>query len=81
MKLILRSLIHTEPYDHLVEETKMHSGALRADLALLVSSGFVEVFTQDQTRSFSPFFDVDSMESFSYKATHRGLKAIQNETV
>lgn len=81
MKTILRSLIHVEPFEHLMVETGMHTGALRADLALLISNGFVEVYTLDQTRSFAPFFDVDAMETFSYKATHKGLKSIQNETI
>lgn len=77
-RLILSRLLYAESWDTLLEETGLHPGALRSDLSALISRGFVEVYDEEQKKSLSPFFDADQMQKFTYKATHIGLKQIQN---
>lgn len=77
---ILSRLLYAESWETLLEETGLHPGALRSDLSVLISRGFVEVLDQDQKKSLSPFFDADNMHHFTYKATHAGLKQIQHLT-
>lgn len=78
---ILYRLVYIESWSTLLEETAMHAGALRSDLATLVSHGYVEAFEADVDRSISPFLDLDHMEEFRYKATKTGLNAIRNHVV
>lgn len=78
LRIILSRLLYAESWETLIEETGFHPGALRSDLSTLISRGFVEVFDEDQKKSLSPFFDADQMHRFTYKATHIGLKQIQN---
>ena len=78
---ILYRLVYIESWTCLLEETGMHAGALRSDLAALVSHGYVDVYEPDSDRSVSPFLDVDRMDAFRYKATKIGLDAIRNHVV
>ncbi|MGA1496151.1 MAG: hypothetical protein ACO37D_12230 [Rhodothermales bacterium] len=78
LKDILNRLIFTESWHDLLAETGMHEGALRADLSWLISNGYVQVFALDRKTSLSPFFDLDRMDAFMYRATHTGLHAIQH---
>ncbi len=78
---ILRELIYPETFLHIQEETGLSYGAIRDDLINLISHGFIEVYDADATTSISPFYDSDQIENFSFKATKRGLKQIQNHAI
>ncbi|MCC5906065.1 MAG: hypothetical protein JJU13_07665 [Balneolaceae bacterium] len=78
---ILRELIFPEPFDHIQAETGLSYGAIRDDLINMISHGFVEVYDAEAVSSISPFYDSDQVEKFSYKATKRGLKQIQNHAI
>ena len=80
-KSILRELIFPEPFRHIQEETKLSFGVIRDDLIKLINQGFIEVYEDDLTASVSPFYDSDNIDRFSFKATKRGLKSIQNYAV
>lgn len=77
-KSILRELIFPEPFKHIQEETGLTYGTIRDDLIKLINHGFIEVYKKDLTTTVSPFYDSDNVDQFSYKATKRGLKSIQN---
>jgi hypothetical protein len=78
---ILRELIFPESFQHIQEETGLSYGAIRDDLINLISHGFIEVYDAEAIASISPFYDSDQIEHFSFKATKRGLKQIQNHAV
>lgn len=78
---ILRQLIFVEPFSHLVVETGYTSGEIRDDLITLINQGYIEVYSEDQSRSISPFYDSDNIQKFSFKATNSGLKNIQHYAI
>ena len=80
-KSILRELIFPESFDHIKEETGLTYGTIRDDLIKLINHGFVEVFEDDGRNPVSPFYDSDNIDQFSFKATKRGLKSIQNYAI
>jgi hypothetical protein len=80
-KSILRELIFPESFHHIQSETGLSYGAVRDDLINLINHGFIEVFDQDAVTSVSPFYDSDQIEQFSFKATKRGIKQIQNHEI
>lgn len=80
-KSILRELIFVESFEHIQEETGLTFGAIRDDLIKLINHGFIEVFKEDLTTSVSPFYDSDNIDRFSFKATSRGLKSIQDYAI
>jgi len=71
---ILRQLIFIESFSNLETETGLGYGTLRDDLITLINLGYIEVFSEDQSRSISPFYDSDNIQNFSFKATTSGLK-------
>ncbi len=75
---ILGYLIYPETFARILEETGMNSGALRDDLTHLVSHGYVEVLEIDGKRSVSPFYDIDRLHLFAFRATRSGLSAIRS---
>ena len=77
-KSILKELIFPESFEHIQEETGLTYGAIRDDLIKLINHGFIDVYKKDLTTSISPFYDSDNIHQFSFKATKRGLKSIQN---
>lgn len=77
-KAILRELIFPESFEHIQAETGFTFGTIRDDLIKLINHGFIEVYEDDLTTSVSPFYDSDNIDQFSFKATNRGLKIIQN---
>jgi len=74
---ILNVMIYPEPFHQLMEETGMEPGPLRDDLIHLVNHGFVEVCQINGSRSVSPFYDIDNLHKFAFKATRSGLTALQ----
>lgn len=80
-KSILRELIFAEPFEHIQDETGLTFGAIRDDLIKLINHGFIEVFEKNTSRSVSPFYDSDNIDQFSFKATSRGLKSIQDYAI
>ncbi|MEX2584855.1 MAG: hypothetical protein WD315_00585 [Balneolaceae bacterium] len=74
---ILDVMIYPEPFHQLMDETGMDPGSLRDDLIHLVSHGYVEVYLKDGSRSVSPFYDIDNLHKFAFKATRSGLTALQ----
>ncbi len=80
-KSILRELIFAEPFEHIQDETGLTFGEIRDDLIKLINLGFIEVFEKSTSRSVSPFYDSDNIDQFSFKATSRGLKSIQDYAV
>lgn len=78
---ILRQLIFVESFAHLEKETGLGYGTLRDDLITLINRGYVEVFSQDQLKRLSPFYDSDNIQHFCFKATKTGLKNIQNYAI
>ena len=80
-KSILRELIFAEPFEHIQDETGLTFGEIRDDLIKLINLGFIEVFEKNTGRSVSPFYDSDNIDQFSFKATSRGLKSIQDYAI
>lgn len=78
---ILRELIFTEPFSHLLEETGFTYGMLRDDLINLINGGYIEVYSPDGLHSVSPFYDSDNIDQFCFQATKLGLKSMQNYAV
>lgn len=78
---IIRELIFPEPFSHLVKETGYTFGTLRDDLINLINHGFITVYSQDDLRPLSPFYDSDRIDQYSFQATKSGLKTIQNYAV
>lgn len=72
---ILQHLLHEEPYERLIEELKMHKGALNDDLRQLVSFGFIHSRLTDDEQHKGWSFDTDYMEDYTYRATAKGLNA------
>ena len=77
----MRQLIFVEPYSHILEETGFNSGTIRDDLITLINQGYIEVYSEDQLQSISPFYDSDNIHQFSFKATNTGLKNIQQHAI
>lgn len=77
-KFILRELIFPEPFEHIQEETGLGFGTIRDDLIKLINHGFIEVYEKNSGSGISPFYDSDNIDQFSFMATKRGLKSIQN---
>jgi hypothetical protein len=80
-KSILRELIFPEPFEHIQEETGLGFGTIRDDLIKLINHGFIEVYEKYSSSSVSPFYDSDNIDQFSFKATSRGLKSIQDYAI
>jgi len=78
---IIRELIYPESFSHLVTETGYTFGTLRDDLINLINHGFIAVYSQDDLRPLSPFYDSDRIDQYSFQATKSGLKTIQNYAV
>lgn len=76
-KQVLQRLIFPEPYDVLLEETGLASGALRDDLINLVNFRLVEVIDLDQAPNSVSFYDSDNLQDLSFRATKKGLKQIR----
>ncbi|MBO6536809.1 MAG: hypothetical protein JJ966_11330 [Balneolaceae bacterium] len=80
-KLVLARLIFPEPYDVLLEETGLPSGALRDDLINLINYRLIEVVNTEVVQQDSTaFYDSDNLHDFTFRATKTGLKQIR-ETV
>jgi hypothetical protein len=75
---LLNSMIFPESFDRLLEETGMQTGTLRGDLIQLVSHGYVDVYDLGGTQLVSPFYDLDNLHEFAFKATKSGLLAIRS---
>lgn len=78
---ILRELIFTEPFSHLLDETDYTFGTIRDDLMNLINQGYIEVYSSDGLHSVSPFYDSDHIDQFCFQATKSGLKTMQNYAV
>jgi len=76
-KLVLSRLIFPEPYDVLLDETGLSSGALRDDLINLVNYRLIEVVSLDPTDNRIDFYDSDNMHALSFRATRKGLTHIR----
>jgi len=77
-KLILSRLIFPEPYDVILEETGLHSGALRDDLINLINYHLIEVVNFDHPdNKVVSTYDADNIQDFSFRATKTGLKQIR----
>lgn len=80
-RAILRELIFPEPFSHLIDETGYSFGMLRDDLINLINHGYIAVYSTDDLRPLSPFYDSDNIDQYSFQATKSGLKTIQNYAV
>lgn len=78
---ILRELIFPEPFSHLISETGYTFGMIRDDLINLINHGFIAVYSQEDLRPLSPFYDSDNIDQYSFQATKSGLKTIQNYAI
>lgn len=77
-KKVLARLIFPEPYDVLLEETELPSGALRDDLINLINYRLIEVVNQDiKVQRGATFYDTDNLQDFTFRATKSGLKQIR----
>ncbi len=77
-KKVLARLIFPEPYDVLLEETELPSGALRDDLINLINYRLIEVVNQDiNVQRGATFYDADNLQDFTFRATKSGLKQIR----
>mgnify|MGYP006289886773 FL=1 len=77
-RLVIERLIFPEPFDVIQEETGLQYGELRDNLINLINAGMIYAFDRDGADSnASPFFDIDNLQEFSFRATKQGLKAIQ----
>lgn len=79
-KLVLSRLIFPEPYDVLLDETGLSSGALRDDLINLVNYRLIEVVTSNSSENTIDYYDSDNLHLLSFRATRKGLTHIR-ETV
>ncbi len=80
-KKILARLIFPEPYDVLLDETRLPAGALRDDLINLINYRLVEVVNFDKTPlDGTSFYDADNLQDFTFRATKTGLKQIRELT-
>jgi len=77
-KKILARLIFTESYNVLLDETGLHTGALRDDLINLINYRLIEVVILEKERfDVTTFYDADNLQDFSFRATKTGLKQIR----
>lgn len=76
---ILDKLVFPEAFEVLLEETGLQYGELRDDLINLVNFGFVEAYEKkgDAPAHFDGFYDSDNLQRFTFRATSKGLAAIQ----
>ena len=76
---ILGRLIFVESFETLLDETKMHSGALKDDLKLMMNHGLVKGthFISGATNREVPTYNSDRLEEGSFSATSKGLKMMQ----
>lgn len=80
-RIILRELIFPEPFSHIIAETGYTFGTIRDDLINLINHGFIAVYSQDDLRPLSPFYDSDNIDQYSFQATKSGLKTMQNYAI
>ncbi len=73
-KEVINSLIFTESYQTLLEETGLKRGELRDDLIQLINAGMVEVFDEGKLIRQSGY-DGDNLHHYSFRATRKGLDA------
>jgi hypothetical protein len=81
-RAVIERLIFPEPFDVIMEETKMQFGELRDDLMNLVNYRYVEVVNIDEdTDSKMLFYDSDKIKEFSFRATKIGLKSLNQSVI
>lgn len=74
---VLERLIYPEQFEVIMEETGLQYGELRDDLINLLNFGFVEAYEQKNDKiSLTTFYDSDNLQQFTFRATQKGLKAI-----
>lgn len=74
---VLERLIFPEAFEVLLEETNLQTGELRDDLINLLNHGFVEAFEQSgKKHRLEGFYDTDNLQRFVFRATSKGLAAI-----
>ncbi|MBO6793202.1 MAG: hypothetical protein JJ895_04775 [Balneolaceae bacterium] len=77
-KLVLARLIFPEPYEVILEETGLPTGALRDDLINLINYRLIEVVnTEIVKHDTSAFYDSDNLQDFTFRATKTGLKQMR----
>jgi hypothetical protein len=77
-KQILARLIFPEPYEVILEETGLPTGAIRDDLINLINYRLVEVINTDTASPVgASYYDSDNLQNFTYRATKTGLKLIR----
>lgn len=78
---ILDVMIYPESFQSIKEETGLHEGALRDDLARLVDVGYVEVREAKAPNLHPRFYDLDHLSDFAFQATRDGLRALKMAAV
>lgn len=79
---VLEQLVYIESFDTVKSDTGLQFGELRDDLINLYNSGYVEIYSENQTSlpERINYFDSDRPQLFSYRATKAGLDAMKKFT-
>ncbi|MEX0594343.1 MAG: hypothetical protein WD115_06165 [Balneolaceae bacterium] len=80
-QLILDVMIYPETFQNIKEETGLHEGALRDDLAQLVDLGYIDVREPEAPNLHPRFYDLDHLHDFAFQATRDGLRALKMAVV
>jgi hypothetical protein len=79
-RILLRRMIFHETFSELLGETGLHAGVVRDDLLTLLHKGYVEVFLDgdfsEPVRQMA--YDSDHLNLYLFRASHAGLRQIQN---
>lgn len=78
---ILDVMLYPESFDQILEETGLHEGSLRDDLAQLVDAGYVEVREMESPNAHPRFYDLDHLSDFAFQATRDGMRALKMSAV
>lgn len=78
---ILDVMIYPESFRNILQETGLHEGALRDDLAQLVDAGYIEVREEASPHNPPLFYDLDHLPDFAFQATRDGLRALKMATI
>lgn len=74
---VLKRLIFPEEFEIIMEETGLQYGELRDDLINLLNFGYVEAYEKSKNKiTLTSFYDSDNLQQFTFRATQKGLKAI-----
>ncbi len=76
-KKIIGCLLFTEPFEHILEETKGKANIIADELKQLIDARMVQVMEDNGNGGYKKtfFYDTDNMHAFSYLATEKGITA------